>query len=69
MNENEAFEQEKKKKIEEQMMSIYEKYEQPNGNPVTFISYYNQLIFKNEQGMAMYGLQDVYPIPSQSLLP
>lgn len=62
MGENEAFEQEKKKKIEEQMMSIYEKYEQPNGNPVTFISYYNQLIFQNEQGMAMYGLQDVYPV-------
>ena len=63
MGENEGFNpDEKKKKIEEQMMSIYEGYQQPEGNPITFISYYNQLILQNIQGQAMYGLQDIYPV-------
>lgn len=63
MGENEVFNpDEKKKKIEEQMMSIYEGYQQPEGNPITFISYYNQLILQNVQGQAMYGLQDIYPV-------
>lgn len=52
----------KKKEIERQMLEIYNGYQEPDGNPVTSISYYNQLVFQNEQGYALPGLTDVYPV-------
>lgn len=54
--------EEKKKEIEQQMLALYESYEQTDGNPVTSISYYNQLILQNEQSHVMYALPEIYPI-------
>lgn len=52
--------QDKKRVMQEQMVDIYSMYQEDDGqNPVTSISYYNQIIIKAEQSLAMYGLEDV----------
>lgn len=61
MSENEKM-QKDKKKIEQQMIEIYKKYQQSDENPVTSISYYNQLILQSGKSLRMFGLQDVYPV-------
>lgn len=62
MEENKRIQQNDKKEIEQQMLKIYESYQQSNGNPVTSISYYDQLILQSQQSLGMFGLQDVYPV-------
>ena len=59
--------EDKKKKIEQQMLAIYDKYQQEKDNPITSISYYNQLILRNEESHVMYALQDVYPVEIDGL--
>lgn len=63
MEENKVLEQEEKKKeIKRQMLEIYKGYQEPDGNSVRTISYYNKLVFQNEQGHALPALTDVYPV-------
>lgn len=63
MEENTVLDQEEKKnQIQQEMLKIYKGYQDSDKNPVTSISYYNQLILQNEQSHVMYALPEVYPV-------
>ena len=63
MKENtELSKEDKREKIEQQMVRIYKSYQIIHGNAVTKITYYNQLIISNQQSQIMYGLEDTFAV-------
>lgn len=63
MEENtELSKEDKREKIEQQMVKIYKSIQLIDENAVTKITYYNQLIISNQQSQIMYGLEDAFAV-------
>lgn len=54
--------EDKREKIEQQMLEIYKSYQNKDEKSVISITYYNQLVISISQSQTMYGLKDAFTV-------